>query len=117
MEIFFFLVKDLCVCLSMQPLCVHVRARCPHLTAHLRAEPCQTTNQAIHHLSTCRPPLRVRRLRAHACQELVFISVRKRGLWKQTINKLISRSEQPGPRASRSDLHANIRAYVDRAGL
>lgn len=81
--------------LSRQPLCacvcVHVRARCPHLTAHLRAEPCQTTNQAIHHLSTCRPPLRVRRRRAHACQELVFIGVRKRrffGSW--TINKLIS---------------------------
>lgn len=75
----------------MQPSRVHVKARCPHLTTHLRTEPCQTTNQAIHHLFTCRPPLRTRRSCTSARQVHVFLGVWKRGLWKRTINKLINR--------------------------
>lgn len=47
-------------------LCVHVRARCPHLKAHLWGEPCQTTNQAIHHPSTCHWPLLVNHSHIHA---------------------------------------------------
>lgn len=83
-----FLFKDPCmqVYYTYLSLCEHVGARCPHLSAHLQAEPCQTTNQAIHHRSTCHRPLLAS---AHVHVYAATVCVRKCAK-ERTINKLIS---------------------------